>query len=59
MSEDERDEETYKQITLNNLCNTGLLQKKLKFNGRRENISYEITTLGKLILKKIGEDINE
>ena len=29
------------------------------FNGRREHISYKITTLGRLILKKIGEDINE
>lgn len=61
MSEDERDEETYKQITLNNLCNTGLLQREVKLvnNGRREHISYKITTLGRLILKKIGEEINE
>ena len=61
MSEDKRDEETYKQITLNNLCNTGLLQKEVKLVGssRREHISYKITTLGRLILKKIGEEINE
>ena len=61
MGEKERDEETYKQITLNNLCNTGLLQREVKLvsNGRREHISYKITTLGRLILKKIGEDINE
>lgn len=60
MGENERDEETYKQITLNNLCNTGLLQKEVKLvsNGRREHISYKITTLGRLILKKIGEDVN-
>ena len=61
MGEKERDEETYKQITLNNLCNTGLLQREVKLvsNGRREHISYKITTLGRLILKKIGEDIDE
>lgn len=61
MGDDKRDEETYKQITLNNLCNTGLLQKEVKLvgSGRREHISYKITTLGRLILKKIGEEINE
>lgn len=55
MDETERDEETYKQITLNNLCNTGLLSKEVKLvgNTKREHVSYKITSLGRLILKKI------
>lgn len=61
MDENEKDEETYKQITLNNLCTAGLLQKEVKLisNGRREHISYKITPLGRLILKKIGEDVDD
>lgn len=51
------DEETMKQITLNNLCNSGLLNREIKWtnNGKHQHISYKITHLGKLILKKIGE----
>lgn len=56
MNEEQMDEETYKQITLNNLCNTGLLQQEVKFsfNGKSKHISYKITMLGNLILKKIN-----
>lgn len=56
MSEAQRDQETYKQITLNNLCNAGLLEKEVKSIGNFKNahISYKITILGRLILRKIG-----
>ncbi|MBP3920982.1 MAG: hypothetical protein J6D28_05390 [Bacilli bacterium] len=61
MDELKRDEETYKQITLNNLCNAGLLKRDIKLvgSGKREHISYKITILGRLILKKIGVNNNE
>lgn len=57
MSNQEFDEETMKQITLNNLCNSGLLDREIKWNsnGKHQKVSYKITNLGKLILKKIGE----
>ena len=57
MSDQEFDEETMKQITLNNLCNSGLLDREIRWssNGKHQHISYKITNLGKLILKKIGE----
>lgn len=57
MQIEQRDEETYKQITLNNLCNTGLLDMEVKYNssGRNPRTTYKITTLGRLVLRKIGE----
>ena len=57
MNDQELDEETMKQITLNNLCNSGLLDREIRWssNGKHQHISYKITHLGKLILKKIGE----
>lgn len=54
MNEEQIIEETYKQITLNNLEKNGLLQSKI--NPRNNRKKYEITTLGRLILKKIGYD---
>ncbi|HPE14946.1 MAG TPA: hypothetical protein PLT65_03845 [Bacilli bacterium] len=59
MQQDKMDEETYKQITLNNLCNEGLLAREIKISGRTERYSYKITTLGRLILRKIGAENNE
>ena len=54
MKEEQLIEETYKQVTLNNLEKNGLLQ--IKIHPRTGRKSYEITTLGRLILKKIGYD---
>lgn len=56
MDEQSKDEETYKQITLNNLCNAGLLDVETKYVGKNftPRINYKITVLGKLILRKIG-----
>ena len=54
MNEEQIIEETYKQVTLNNLVKNGLLQKKT--NSRTGIEKYEITTLGRMILKKIGYD---
>lgn len=55
MNDAERDEETYKQITLNNLCNAGLLNMEVRpvGSGRTKRTSYEITPLGRLVLRKI------
>ncbi len=54
MNENEIMEETYKTITLNNLEKNGLIEKKI--NLRTNKSKYEITTLGRMILKKIGYD---
>lgn len=61
MKQNELDNETYKQITLNSLVNKGLLERKIEYVGknRREKIKYKITSLGKLLLRKIGEINNE
>ena len=54
MNEEKIIEETYKQITLNNLVKAGLL--RVIKDGGRNHKSYEITTLGRVLLKKIGYD---
>lgn len=60
MTQNEFDKETYKQMTINSLEKKGLLNKKIK----REKVFdqhetykeiYEISHLGILILRKIGE----
>ena len=57
MNQKELDNETYKQITLNALVNKGLLERKVEYIGknRREKIKYKLTSLGRLLLIKIGE----
>lgn len=57
MNQKELDNETYKQITLNALVNKGLLERKVEYIGknRREKIKYKLTSLGRLLLRKIGE----
>ncbi len=54
MDESQIIDETYKQITLNNLEKNGLIE--IKINMRTSKPHYEITTLGRMILKKIGYD---
>lgn len=54
MEEEQRIEETYKQITLNNLEKNGLLEPIINLKSSHKN--YKITMLGKVILKKIGYD---
>ena len=54
MEEEQRIEETYKQITLNNLEKNGLLETVININSNHKN--YKITMLGKVVLKKIGYD---
>lgn len=54
MKEDQRIEETYKQITLNNLEKNGLIESIINLKSNHKN--YQITMLGKVILKKIGYD---
>lgn len=56
MLQSNQDNETYKQITLNNLEKNGLLEIKVN---TKYKIKYEITLLGELILKKIGVMENE
>lgn len=61
MNQKELDNETYKQITLNALVNKGLLERKVEYIGknRREKIKYKLTSLGRLLLRKIGEVADE
>lgn len=54
IEEEQRIEETYKQITLNNLEKNGLLEPIINLKSSHKN--YKITMLGKVILKKIGYD---
>lgn len=53
MDENRTREETYKQLTLNNLEKNGLLDCEVDSRYRKK---YKITRLGKLILKEIGYD---
>lgn len=61
MNQKELDNETYKQITLNALVNKGLLERKVEYIGknRREKTKYKLTSLGRLLLRKIGEVADE
>lgn len=59
MEQDKIDNETYKQITLNNLVNKGLLNIDVKGTNKIKQENYKITQLGILILKKIGVIENE
>ena len=61
MNQKELDNETYKQITLNALVNKGLLERKAEYIGknRREKTKYKLTSLGRLLLRKIGEVADE
>lgn len=54
ISAEKMDEETYKQVTINNLLNKGLLEKEYKTVGNKINEKLKITMLGKLVLRKIG-----
>lgn len=64
MTQAESDKETYKQMIINSLERKGLLNKKItqeKLFDRHESYkeTYEISHLGILILRKIGEINNE
>lgn len=61
MSPENRDSETYKQITLNNLERNGLLEIEIGNirNSGKPQIKYKITRLGELVLDKIGVLNNE
>lgn len=64
MTQEESDKETYKQMIINSLEKKGLLNKKItqeKLFDRHEPYkeTYEISQLGILILRKIGEIDNE
>lgn len=64
MTQEESDKETYKQMIINSLEKKGLLNKKItqeKLFYRHEPYkeTYEISHLGILILRKIGEIDNE
>ena len=56
MTDEEKDEETFKQITLNNLYYSGLLEREEKYSskGKFQGYKYKITHLGRLVLKKVG-----
>lgn len=64
MTQEESDKETYKQMIINSLEKKGLLNKKItqeKLFDRHVSYkeTYEISHLGILILRKIGEIVNE
>lgn len=52
MDANQRDEETFKQIIINNLFQNNLLENKYEKSGKS---SIKITMVGKLLLKEIGE----
>lgn len=54
MNEEAVINETSKQITINNLIKNGLLEEKI--NVRTGRKKYEITTLGRVILKEISDE---